>query len=206
MSKKRRKVPAGLPAVKMPEDKPETVPEVLVPETTEDKHIQEEANRIRAMHSIGMSSYGVPLRVLVEDIGKIGTGEMSKREACEKYGEDFIEKIEEYSKELAKAHGESVVQVEEERYQLEQETVEIVLATCPRCGSTERERLKEISPRIPTGRGLLVRYRTRCLGRINPVDKEGKPVVDADGNPVSYECGNRYRVKALVPNVRREAS
>ena len=94
------------------------------------------------------------------------------------------------------------LEVEEEPYQLEQATVEAVLATCPRCGSTERGRLKEISPRIPTGRGLLIRYRTQCLGRINPVDRDGKPVVDTEGKPVSYECGNRYKVKAFVPNVR----
>jgi hypothetical protein len=38
------------------------------------------------------------------------------------------------------------------------------------------------------------------------VDKDGKPVVDTEGKPVSYECGNRYKVKKLVPKVRREAS
>jgi len=92
--------------------------------------------------------------------------------------------------------------VEEEKYQLDQKTVEAVLATCPRCGSTERTPFKEIAPRIPTGRGLLIRYRTQCLGRINPVDRDGNPVVDTEGNPVSYECGNRYKVKAFVPNVR----
>jgi len=96
--------------------------------------------------------------------------------------------------------------VEEEAYQLEQETVEIVDAVCPRCGSSERTRLKEIAPRIETSRGTLVRYRTQCLGKVQPVDKEGKPVVDEEGKPVFYECGNRYKVKKLVPKTRKAAS
>jgi len=94
------------------------------------------------------------------------------------------------------------LEIENEPYQLDQTTVEAVLATCPRCGSTERTRLKEIAPRIPTSRGLLIRYRTQCRGKINPVDRDGNPVVDTEGNPVSYECGNRYKVKTFVPNVR----
>ena len=100
------------------------------------------------------------------------------------------------------------VEVEEEKYQLEQETVNIeaLLPTCPRCGSTERTPLKEISPRLYTDRGCIIRYRTKCRGRINPVDKEGNPVVDQEGKPVSYECGNRYKVKKLVPKVRKAAS
>jgi hypothetical protein len=98
--------------------------------------------------------------------------------------------------------------VEEEKYQLEQETVDIMAVppTCPRCGSTERTRLKEISPRIPTDRGLVIRYRTKCLGKVQPVDKDGIPVVDADGKPVFYECGNHYKVKKLVPKSCRSAS
>jgi len=94
------------------------------------------------------------------------------------------------------------LEVENEPYQLDQTTVEMTVATCPRCGSTERTRLKEIAPRILTSRGLLIRYRTQCRGRINPVDRDGNPVVDTEGNPVSYECGNRYKVKTLVPNMR----
>jgi hypothetical protein len=101
---------------------------------------------------------------------------------------------------------EPVITVEAETYQLEQETVQIVFATCPRCGSTERTPLKEITPRIYNARGCHIRYRTRCLGRINPVDRNGEPVVDDEGNPVSYECANRYKVKKLVPKVRRKAS
>ena len=101
---------------------------------------------------------------------------------------------------------EPAMTVEEEAYQLEQETVEIVDAVCPRCGSSERTRLKEIAPRIETSRGTLVRYRTHCLGKIQPVDKEGKPIVDEEGKPVFYECGNRYKVKKLVPKTRRAAS
>jgi len=134
MSKKRRKVPAGLPAVKMPEDKPEIVPEVPVPETTE------------------------------------------------------------------------TLQVEEAEYQIEQDTVFVTDTVCPRCGSPERTAYKEIVPRIYNDRGCVIRYRTKCLGRINPVDKGGNPVVDADGNPVSYECGNRYIVKRLVPRAIKSAS
>ena len=103
---------------------------------------------------------------------------------------------------------ESEIVVEEEKYQLEQETVDIVALppTCPRCGSTERTRLKEFSPRIETDRGCVIRYRTQCRGRIHPVGKDGNPVVDNDGNLVSYECGNRYKVKKLVPKTRRSAS
>jgi hypothetical protein len=97
---------------------------------------------------------------------------------------------------------EETLQVEEETYQTEQETVNITLATCPRCGSAERTPLKEISPRIYTDRGCVIRYRTRCLGRIKPVDRDGNPVLDADGKPVSFECGNRYKVKALVPGAK----
>ena len=95
--------------------------------------------------------------------------------------------------------------VEEEKYQLEQETVDIVALppTCPRCGSTERTPLKEFSPRLETDRGCVIRYRTQCRGRIYPVGKDGMPVVDGDGNPVSYECGNRYKAKTLVPNDRQ---
>ena len=96
--------------------------------------------------------------------------------------------------------------VEEEKYQTEQETVPIVLATCPRCGSTERTPLKEITPRIYTNRGCVIRYRTQCLGRIYPVGKDGMPVVDENGEPVSYECGNRYKAKTLVPNAGKTAS
>jgi hypothetical protein len=89
------------------------------------------------------------------------------------------------------------ITVEQETYQLEQETVSIMSLppTCPRCGSTERTPLKEISPRIYTDRGCVIRYRTQCLGRINPVDKDGKPMVDNEGKPLSYVCGNRYKVK-----------
>jgi len=108
------------------------------------------------------------------------------------------------AEEVAATLEEATLQVEEEKYQTEQEIVNVMVATCPRCGSADRSRLKVISPRIPTSRGLLIRYRTTCRGRINPVDKEGKPVVDVDGKPVSYECGNRYRVHTLVPNVRQK--
>lgn len=103
---------------------------------------------------------------------------------------------------------EPAVEVEQEVYQLEQETIEIVAVppTCPRCGSTERTTLKEISPRLTTDRGLIIRYRTRCLGRINPVDRDGSPIVDNDGKPVYYECGCRYKVKKLVPKTRKSAS
>ena len=97
---------------------------------------------------------------------------------------------------------ETKIVVEEDAYQLEQETVEIVDAVCPRCGSSERTRLKEIAPRIETSRGTLVRYRTQCLGKIQPVDKDGKPVVDGEGKPVSYECGNRYKARKIIPNTR----
>ena len=103
---------------------------------------------------------------------------------------------------------EVVVEVEEETYQLEQETVNITALppSCPRCGSTERTPLKEIAPRIYTDRGVVIRYRTTCRGRIYPVGKDGKPVVDENGNPVSYECGNRYKVRKLVPKTSRAAS
>jgi len=103
-----------------------------------------------------------------------------------------------------------VIDETERDYQIEQETVVVMDAVCPRCGSPERDRLREISPRIYTHQGCVIRYRTKCLGRINPVDKDGKPVVDKDGNPVSYECGNRYKIKKLVPrakpNDRKSAS
>jgi hypothetical protein len=36
--------------------------------------------------------------------------------------------------------------------------------------------------------------------------KDGNPVVDEEGKPTSYECGNRYKVKKLVPKTRRSAS
>ena len=97
---------------------------------------------------------------------------------------------------------EPAMTVEEETYQLEQETVEIVDVVCPRCGSSERTPFKEIAPRIETSRGTLVRYRTQCRGQINPVDKDGKPVVDKEGKPVFYECGNRYKAKKIIPNSR----
>ena len=103
---------------------------------------------------------------------------------------------------------EPAMTVEEEAYQLEQETVTITAEppTCPRCGSTERTRLLEISPRLETDCAVIIRYRTQCRGRIFPVDKEGKPVTDNDGKPISYECGNRYKVKKLVPKTRKSAS
>jgi hypothetical protein len=98
--------------------------------------------------------------------------------------------------------------VEAEAYQLEQETdsIEALPPICPRCGSTERTRLKEISPRLETDRGTVIRYRTQCTGQINPVDKDGKPVVDEEGKPVSYQCGNRYKVKKFVPKRQKAAS
>jgi hypothetical protein len=51
------------------------------------------------------------------------------------------------------------LEVEEEKYQLEQETVNIeaLPPTCPRCGSTERTPLKEISPRLETNSGVIIR-------------------------------------------------
>jgi len=103
---------------------------------------------------------------------------------------------------------ETEIVVEEETYQLEQETVTITAEPpiCPRCGSTERTRLLEISPRLETDSAVIIRYRTQCRGRIFPVDKEGKPVTDKKGKPVSYECGNRYKVKKIVPKVRKSAS
>ena len=109
---------------------------------------------------------------------------------------------------VAESAVETEVVVEEEAYQLEQETVSIeaVPPACPRCGSTERTPLKEISPRIEMSRGILVRYRTQCRGKIQPVDKDGKPVVDAEGKPIYYECGNRYKVKKTVPKTRKSAS
>jgi hypothetical protein len=98
-----------------------------------------------------------------------------------------------------------VISIEQE-YQLDQETVIAVDAVCPRCGSTERNRLREIAPRIPTERGLIVRYRTQCRGPVNPVEKDGNPVVDAEGKPIFYECGNRYKVKKIIPRVHKSAS
>jgi hypothetical protein len=50
----------------------------------------------------------------------------------------------------------------------------------------------------------VIRYRTTCRGQINPVGKDGKPVVDDGGNPVFYECGNRYKAKAIVPNAQQK--
>jgi hypothetical protein len=100
-----------------------------------------------------------------------------------------------------------VLEVEEEKYQTEQETVCIVETPpmCPRCGSTERTRLVEFY-RTENADGHVIFYRTQCRGRIVSVDKDGKIVVDSDGNPVSYECGNRYKVKKLVPKMRKSAS
>jgi hypothetical protein len=38
------------------------------------------------------------------------------------------------------------------------------------------------------------------------LDKDGNLVVDSDGKPVTYECGNRYKVKKLMQKVQKAAS
>ncbi|GHT10533.1 hypothetical protein FACS1894170_02780 [Planctomycetales bacterium] len=93
-----------------------------------------------------------------------------------------------------------VLEVERINYQPEQEQVFItaVPPSCPRCGSTERSSLKEISPRLYTDKGCVIRYQTQCLGTIQPVDENGIPVVDNKGKPKTYICGNCYKVKKLL--------
>jgi hypothetical protein len=98
------------------------------------------------------------------------------------------------------------LEVETNDYQTEQEQVVItaVPPACPRCGSTERTPLKEISPRLYTDKGCVVRYRTQRLGTIQPVDEHGIPIADDDGKPKTYICGNRYKVKKLLLNENKK--
>lgn len=92
----------------------------------------------------------------------------------------------------------------EKEYQTEQEIVSIVAMppTCPRCGSTERTPLKEITPRTYNKQGGTIRYRTKCLGMITPLDRNGKPMLDSAGTPKSFCCGTRYKVSKFVVGLK----
>ena len=94
---------------------------------------------------------------------------------------------------------------QEREYQIEQETVNITATppACPRCGSLERTPLKEIVPRLYNQHGCVMRYRTQCCGIITPIDPiTGQSILDDDGEPKSYPCGNRYKVRKLIPGLK----
>ncbi|GHT42588.1 hypothetical protein FACS189443_5770 [Planctomycetales bacterium] len=98
-----------------------------------------------------------------------------------------------------------VLEVEKPNYQIDQEQVVITeeLPVCPRCGSAERTPLNEIM-RHHTDNGMIIRYRTRCRGLIQPLDEDGKLVVDDKGKPKTYLCNNRYRIRKII--VKKQSS
>lgn len=89
---------------------------------------------------------------------------------------------------------------EKQEYQIEQKVVEIVAEpiACPCCGSTERTRLKEISPRLYNDIGCIVRYRTKCLGEVTPIGLDGNPILDDEGKPKTFCCGRKYMVRKRI--------